>query len=297
MDQMRMDPKHQFAAQYVLSRAANERREREAILAAAAMNMSQHFAMTSGMTGLNCSPTGHSDSSTRISTPAEMKLEAAQAAAMHKSPFSAASATQQHQNNEYSRLPSMGETQFAAPAAAAPAAAAPAATSQLVNNKRERLDSPNQMANEQNNQHLIPQEMANNEEAATNNTEYMRSENNVEQQAQQANNAQETTANGAQTNDAASRNATSPRNEDSGLFRQAINNFSALERGGTGATGGGGVGAEQAGASFSSGAPGGSNTYDLLNRYRLEQISRHLHGFQEPRNIGIPFTGNPQEQS
>ena len=30
MDQMRMDPKHQFAAQYVLSRAANERREREA---------------------------------------------------------------------------------------------------------------------------------------------------------------------------------------------------------------------------------------------------------------------------
>ena len=40
MDQMRMDPKHQFAAQYVLSRAANERREREALLAAAAMNMS-----------------------------------------------------------------------------------------------------------------------------------------------------------------------------------------------------------------------------------------------------------------
>merc|ERR1719334_2035606 len=35
MDQMRMDPKHQFAAQFVLSRAANERREREALLAAA----------------------------------------------------------------------------------------------------------------------------------------------------------------------------------------------------------------------------------------------------------------------
>lgn len=29
-----MDPKHQFAAQYVLSRAAAERRERETILAA-----------------------------------------------------------------------------------------------------------------------------------------------------------------------------------------------------------------------------------------------------------------------
>ena len=88
-----MDPKHQFAAQYVLSRAANERREREALLAAA-VNMS-HFAMTSanlqpvlggngaGATGthastLSCSPTAegvNSDPSTRISTPAEMKLE------------------------------------------------------------------------------------------------------------------------------------------------------------------------------------------------------------------------------
>ena len=44
---MRMDPKHQFAAQYVLTRAANERREREALLAAGLMNMS-HFAMTAG---------------------------------------------------------------------------------------------------------------------------------------------------------------------------------------------------------------------------------------------------------
>ena len=93
MDQMRMDPKHQFAAQYVLSRAANERREREALLAAA-VNMS-HFAMTSAnlqpvlggsggaATGahastLSCSPTAegvNSNPSTRISTPAEMKLE------------------------------------------------------------------------------------------------------------------------------------------------------------------------------------------------------------------------------
>ena len=29
MEHMRMDPKHQFAAQYVLSRAAAERRDRE----------------------------------------------------------------------------------------------------------------------------------------------------------------------------------------------------------------------------------------------------------------------------
>ena len=75
MDQMRMDPKHQFAAQFVLSRAANERREREALLAAAAVNMS-HFAMHAGLApGLGGSPTGHSDSPTRISTPAEMKSE------------------------------------------------------------------------------------------------------------------------------------------------------------------------------------------------------------------------------
>ena len=93
MDQMRMDPKHQFAAQYVLSRAANERREREALLAAA-VNMS-HFAMTSanlqpvlggsgtGASGthastLPCSPSVEgvtSVSSTKTSTQAEMKLE------------------------------------------------------------------------------------------------------------------------------------------------------------------------------------------------------------------------------
>ena len=102
---MEMDPKHQFAAQYVLSRAANERREREALLAA-------HLAMTTNMQpgllsghmssaaaahhmaavavstaaaasvatigGGTASPSAHSDSSTRISTPmntaAEMKV-------------------------------------------------------------------------------------------------------------------------------------------------------------------------------------------------------------------------------
>ena len=85
MDQMRMDPKHQFAAQYVLSRAATERREREALIAAA-MNMS-HFAMGGmgsmggmgmmggmGAAGMTGSPI-HSDTSTRISTPGDMKLE------------------------------------------------------------------------------------------------------------------------------------------------------------------------------------------------------------------------------
>lgn len=41
-----MDPKHQFAAQYVLSRAAAERRERETLLAAAVS------ASGSGLLGL-----------------------------------------------------------------------------------------------------------------------------------------------------------------------------------------------------------------------------------------------------
>ena len=106
-----MDPKHQFAAQYVLSRAANERREREALLAAhlamttnmqnmqpgllsghmssaaaahhmAAVAVSQAATAASstaaGHIGGTASPSAHSDSSTRISTPmntaAEMKV-------------------------------------------------------------------------------------------------------------------------------------------------------------------------------------------------------------------------------
>lgn len=40
MEHMRMDPKHQFAAQYVLSRAAAERRERETLLAAVSASAS-----------------------------------------------------------------------------------------------------------------------------------------------------------------------------------------------------------------------------------------------------------------
>lgn len=46
MEHMRMDPKHQFAAQYVLSRAAAERRERESLLAAVTS------ASSSGLLGL-----------------------------------------------------------------------------------------------------------------------------------------------------------------------------------------------------------------------------------------------------
>ncbi|XP_021939693.1 zinc finger and BTB domain-containing protein 49-like [Zootermopsis nevadensis] len=66
MEHMRMDPKHQFAAQYVLSRAAAERRERESLLAAAVAASS-----AGGLAGLGgggpssmcASPSAHSDSS------------------------------------------------------------------------------------------------------------------------------------------------------------------------------------------------------------------------------------------
>ncbi|XP_037076897.1 zinc finger protein 384-like [Pollicipes pollicipes] len=90
MDHMRMDPKHQFAAQYVLSRAAAERRERETLFAAAAaaaasssMGMNSHMFPGMSMSGMStvgsslmtnvsaASPSAHSDSSSRISTPAE----------------------------------------------------------------------------------------------------------------------------------------------------------------------------------------------------------------------------------
>ncbi|XP_017783708.1 PREDICTED: zinc finger protein 384 [Nicrophorus vespilloides] len=70
MEHMRMDPKHQFAAQYVLSRAAAERRERETILAAVSASASSSGLL--GLTGMGgaassspmcASPSAHSDSS------------------------------------------------------------------------------------------------------------------------------------------------------------------------------------------------------------------------------------------
>lgn len=47
MEHMRMDPKHQFAAQYVLSRAAAEKRDRDTLLAAVSAS-----ASSSGLLGL-----------------------------------------------------------------------------------------------------------------------------------------------------------------------------------------------------------------------------------------------------
>ncbi|XP_044261555.1 zinc finger protein 768-like isoform X8 [Tribolium madens] len=70
MEHMRMDTKHQFAAQYVLSRAAAERRERETLLAAVSASASGSGLL--GLTGMAgaasgspmcASPSAHSDSS------------------------------------------------------------------------------------------------------------------------------------------------------------------------------------------------------------------------------------------
>ncbi|XP_054269149.1 zinc finger protein 629-like isoform X3 [Macrosteles quadrilineatus] len=66
MEHMRMDPKHQFAAQYVLSRAAAERRERESLLAAAAAagaGMGLNLNVGGGQSSMCASPSANSDSS------------------------------------------------------------------------------------------------------------------------------------------------------------------------------------------------------------------------------------------
>ncbi|BFG06765.1 uncharacterized protein DMAD_13667 [Drosophila madeirensis] len=63
MESMRMDPKHQFAAQYVLSRAAAEQRERESILAATIASGSAGSASGIGVgEGRNVLPMGVTNS-------------------------------------------------------------------------------------------------------------------------------------------------------------------------------------------------------------------------------------------
>lgn len=58
-----MDPKHQFAAQYVLSRAAAERRERDTLIAAAAAAGGSGLLSIGGQNSMCASPSAHSDSS------------------------------------------------------------------------------------------------------------------------------------------------------------------------------------------------------------------------------------------
>ncbi|XP_051156052.1 zinc finger protein 853 [Leptopilina boulardi] len=68
MEHMRMDPKHQFAAQYVLSRAAAERRERELLAGSSLAGLGVLGSQAGGPQNLQqppmCpSPSAHSDSS------------------------------------------------------------------------------------------------------------------------------------------------------------------------------------------------------------------------------------------
>ncbi|XP_049824673.1 histone-lysine N-methyltransferase PRDM9 isoform X4 [Aethina tumida] len=67
MEHMRMDPKHQFAAQYVLSRAAAERRERENLLGALSSASGSGLLGLAGMGTTSgspmCASPSHSDSS------------------------------------------------------------------------------------------------------------------------------------------------------------------------------------------------------------------------------------------
>ncbi|KAJ8686620.1 hypothetical protein QAD02_022414 [Eretmocerus hayati] len=68
MEHMRMDPKHQFAAQYVLSRAAAERREREILAGSSLAGLGVLGSQMGGAQNLQqptmCpSPSAHSDSS------------------------------------------------------------------------------------------------------------------------------------------------------------------------------------------------------------------------------------------
>ena len=365
MDQMRMDPKHQFAAQYVLSRAANERREREALLAATAMNMS-HFAMAGGnmqallgssaaASGLNCSPTGHSDSSTRMSTPAELKMEqegrAAAAGAFvgaglhHQNQGGANGGGGGHaglQNDYHSGSGRLGASAVAASTAdplsqqqqqqfqmqqtptqasqvaqaglAAPQPQPPAENSKM---ERENLKSPlennntnmatnNEMMNsgQQQQQHqqqhleqqLQRQQALHSEEPASmnpNDAAYLAIRNNPEtsirpvednpvrspehdhihaQSAQQQHHADQEAAR-AQT----PANGVSGEEGENNPFKHGVNSF-----------------APTSSASDHFAAAGGSagGYSELLNRYRLEQTIKHLHGFQDARNIGIPFGGS-----
>jgi len=64
MEHMRMDPKHQFAAQYMLSRAAAERRERDTILAAAVAGGSSLLGMAGSQNSHSrCASPAQSDTS------------------------------------------------------------------------------------------------------------------------------------------------------------------------------------------------------------------------------------------
>ncbi len=385
-----MDPKHQFAAQYVLRAAQERRAEREALLAAAAMNINMsHFAntistMTTGTTGtmtgsnnmlaagggggggggIPCSPTGRTyfllkrfnvlsyavtrfisdSSSTRISTPAEMKLEAAAAAAAglkgHFGCFGGAAASAQ-QPSEYSRLPSMA-SEFKREQQQPQPGGGRGLGSPMNGHSQSGLLSPTAQQQQQQQQQRMGSnngqqhlgEQADQDRAIQNNEEFglplrAGSSNNnnnnnpansesasqqesveMEQQdlqrqqrasadsvGQQQQQQQQQQQDQAEDESAGNRPSSSSRNNNTptveeGLFKQFSNTLLSAAATGGGPTAAAAMVAGGGHAHQDQVSPNGYS--DLLNRYRLEQISKHLHGFAgqaDPRNLaaaGLP---------
>ena len=378
-----MDPKHQFAAQYVLSRAANERREREALLAAAAMNMT-HFTspLLGGSAGLN-NPSPHSETS----TPADMKMErnpfggqhhggaaaagsaatghldyglnARQSAMENNLAFSAASLC--NQINSTSSITQSGASMDQQHQSQQQQQVQHHQQQQLLHQQQQQQvqqqqvqQPPQPQQQQQHHQDLISKPgmhaerseirspssggLMENVPSSENNSQAMLSPNEdirKQQQTEEENSrynaakthrssdlessggtttaelGKESTAGfetsgissdtqagvdvaSSQLHDARAspiRSSTASDTEH-GNFKQSMNNFgsaaAAAAGGGGAASGGGGVADPYSGSSS-----GGYS--DLLNRYRLEQTIKHLHGFQDPRTLGLPFPGGNQQ--
>jgi hypothetical protein len=246
--------------------------------------------------GLNCSPSGQSDTSTRISTPADMKLERS---ANIKSPFGS-----QHQS-EYCRLPmstvdehnivstdhiidNCNKTSF--PIALHTRGQSPLKdTHGLICTETQLMISPSQ---EINGMETTVNDGSNRIPSTRNHEEFTAVRNITEMpmrtshQDHQENNRASTSLGHLISN---SERIMSPRLED-GIFKQAISSFGNSLLTNTAA-----ADVRAAQESFSSTSASGYS--ELFNRYRLEQISKHLHGFPDPR-ISLSFaSGNHHEHS
>jgi len=360
MEEMRLDPKHQFAAQYVL-RAANERREREALLAAAAMNMSHFASMQPGLLAASVAVSASSlaggsvstlsESSPRISTPGDMKAEHGGM----KSPFAfpqqqGGQQLQAQHLGSYGRLPSMstdyknlfgnggrfgGQQQqqqqqqhlrmdspigdHGQPQAQAQVMS-PTELPQRMQSGMEEMDQQGREEDQQQQQqqHQDYELAMRTQQAATDNSvppqQHADMRNSDESLNSQAHQQQSQMEHGGppppaeqpvapsspprMPADSSSEHAANENNDGSaggGLFKHFLNSSEGSHVGSRQADA-----AEPSAASPAEGvttgvpppsppppAAGNGNGYSdlLMSRYRLEQISRHLHGFQG----GLPF--------
>ncbi|TRY79867.1 hypothetical protein TCAL_06043 [Tigriopus californicus] len=268
MDEMRMDAKHQFAAQYVLNRAANERREREALLAAAAMNM-QHFAMAGGNmqpllgSGLACSPSSQSDSSaTRMSTPGEMKMEHSGLGGSRNAFGSAGSGRLAHQQGhhpDYVHSLSQGNV----PGASGAQHFELGNVGLLQQSGSGTLDSFERSF-------VAPGGIEGNPRVQVGNPRSDPEQSTIGHRVVE----QGVVGNVGES----SRSLISPAVP----VARASSSDSLFKPSAFGTDDGGPM----------AGYPPTSGYSELLSRYRLEQTLKHLHGFQDARNIGIPFSSS-----